>query len=104
MSKKFKGLLLTEEIRKSLYLAVEEAIRCHASALERNIKSREKEARAERIHMYNDTAEACENMLETRAMDLLFSKYDGEDLLKILEQWEEKKYEESDHRGVDKIK
>ena len=85
--KKITGLLLTKEIRTALYLDVEKAIRCHTSAMERELKEREKMARKERMNLYTETEKVCERMTETRAKDILFSKYGIDEIIELWEEW-----------------
>jgi hypothetical protein len=89
-----KGLLLTDEVRKELQIAVEEAIACHFSAESMDTQIREREARKERIHLYKETQEACEAMNEQTAKELLFSKYTDIEVVKLYKKWERRKEEE----------
>lgn len=96
MSNEFKGLWLTQEVREDLHFAIEEAIKCHFSAQERAFQKREDEARAERLRAYDETLKICDDMIENRAMEILFSKYDAEGLQGLLYEREERKFAESE--------
>lgn len=47
-----------------------------------------KEARAERIRLFDETMVYCENMKELEAKDLLFNKYSFEQIAVLYEEWE----------------